>query len=386
MKILVLGGAGIVGKAITKDLVAQPDVSKVVIGDINVRRAEKYLDHLGSSKASVEKVDVSDMRNLIRTMKDFDVIASCIYYGMIIPMTKAAISAKVHIADLGGFFYGTMKQMELDEEVKRAGITLLHGCGSGPGLNNVVCRYAADKMDRVDEIHIRAGGVASSPGSGPVKGAGMTIRTVIDEYTHNPMVYENGQFKKMPCIQGREVVRFPDPIGEQPTYYSLHSEPLTLSKYIRGVKVVDIKVVFPDEEVAKLSPLLELGLTGNEPVEFQGQSIIPRQFLDQVLVSQEEEEEGEGKEFCATVLWVTGKKDKEPVKLTYEYMVEHDKRWGNTKTGVPFSVGVLMIGRGEITNRGFTVPEECIDPVKFIGEVKKRGFIFTETEERVRKL
>jgi len=83
---------------------------------------------------------------------------------------------------------------------------------------------------------------------------------------------------------------------------------------------------------------------------------------------------------------VTGEKNKEPVKSTYEYMVEHDKRWGNTKTGVPLSVGVLMIGRGEITKRGFTVPEECIDPVKFIEEVKKRGFTFTETEERVRKL
>jgi nucleoside-diphosphate-sugar epimerase len=60
VKILVLGGAGIVGKAITKDLVAQPDVSKVVIGDINVRRAENYLDHLGSSKLYLLRHDNSD--------------------------------------------------------------------------------------------------------------------------------------------------------------------------------------------------------------------------------------------------------------------------------------------------------------------------------------
>jgi saccharopine dehydrogenase-like NADP-dependent oxidoreductase len=152
------------------------------------------------------------------------------------------------------------------------------------------------------------------------------------------------------------------------------------------VKVVDIKVVFPDEEIEKLSPLTEFGLLSQDPVHFQGQSIIPRQFVDYILATQEQEEEGEGREFCASVLWITGEKDKVPVKLTYEFMVEHEKRWGNTKTGVPFSIGVLMIGRGEITKRGFTVPEECIDSVKFIQEMKKRGFTFKETEERIRNL
>ncbi|OGP96730.1 MAG: hypothetical protein A2157_04465 [Deltaproteobacteria bacterium RBG_16_47_11] len=386
MKILVLGGSGIVGKAITKDLVSQPDVSQVVIGDLNVKRGEKYLEHLGSAKASVRKVDVNNHQELVKLMKGFDVIANCVYYNTILQVTQAAIEAKVHTVDLGGFFYGTIKQMEMDADLKKAGVTLLHGCGSGPGMNNVLARYAANKLDRVDEIHIRAGGVAPSPGSPPLKGAGMTIRTVIDEYTWNPMVYDHGEYKKMPCISGKEMVEFPDPIGLKPTYYSLHSEPLTLGKYIKGVKVVDIKVVFPDEEISKLTPLIEFGLTSQESIDFQGHSINPRQFIDRVLAAQEQEEEEQGSEFCASVLWITGLKDKTPVKLTYEFMMEHEKRWGNTKTGVPFSVGVLMIGRGEITKRGFTVPEEAIDPVKFIQEVKKRGFSFKETEETVREL
>lgn len=386
MEILVLGGAGIVGKAISKDLVAQPDVSKVVLGDLSVKRAEKYLQLLGSPKASVEKIDVMDHDKLVKTMKGFDVIANCVYYNTILQVTKAAIEAKVHVVDLGGFFYGTIKQMEMTDEAKKAGITLLHGCGSGPGVNNVLARHAANKLDVVDEIHIRAGGAAPSPGSPPVKGAGMTIRTVIDEYTTNPMVYDHGEFKKMPCIFGKEMIKFPDPIGLQPTYYSLHSEPLTLGKYIKGVKVVDIKVVFPDEEIGKLIPLLEFGLLGQDPVQLQGHSIIPRHFVDHILAGQEQEEEEQGSEFCASVIYVTGEKKGEPVKLTYEFMVEHEKRWGNTKTGVPFSVGVLMIGRGEITKRGFTVPEDCIDPIKFIQELKKRGFTFKETEETIRTL
>ncbi len=386
MKVLVLGGAGIVGKAITKDLAAQPDVTQVVIGDLNLSRPEKYLKKLGSPKVSAERIDVNDTAKLVKRMKDFDVVANCVYYNTILPVTKAAIEAKVSIVDLGGFFYGTMKQMELDAEARKAGITMLHGCGSGPGATNVLARYGADRLDRVDEIHLRAGGVAPSPGSPPVKGAGMTIRTVIDEYTWNPVVFDHGEYKKMACISGKEFVKFPDPIGVKPTYYSLHSEPLTLSKYIQGVQVVDIKVVFPDEEIARLSPFIEFGLTSSDPVDFEGRPVVPRQFVDRILAAQEQEEEEQGSEYCASVIVVTGEREGVPTKLTYEFMVEHEKQWGNTKTGVPLSVGVLMIGRGEVTKRGFTVPEDCIDPKQYITELKKRGFTFKETEERIRNL
>jgi saccharopine dehydrogenase (NAD+, L-lysine-forming) len=213
----------------------------------------------------------------------------------------------------------------------------------------------------VDEIHIRAGAAAPSPGSPPVKGPGMTIRTVLDEYTMNPIIFENGQYKEVPILSGKEIVKFPESIGEQPTCFSLHTEPLTLGMNIKGVKVVTLKIVFPDEEVETIKPLIELGL-------------------------REQEEEEQGSEICATVLWVTGLKDGKPTKLTYEYWVEHEKQWGNTKTGVPFAIGLLMLGRGQITMRGFAAPEQCINPADFIKELKKRDFIIKEIEERVQTL
>src|SRR4030067_2782411 len=145
MKILVLGGAGIVGKAVTKDLVSQPDVSKVTIGDLNVKQGEEYLKLLGSPKASMAKVDVKNHAELVKLMKGFDVVANAVYYETVLQVTRSAIEAKVHVVDLGGFFYGTMKQMELDGELKKSGITLLHGCGSRPGFTNVLARYAANK-------------------------------------------------------------------------------------------------------------------------------------------------------------------------------------------------------------------------------------------------
>jgi saccharopine dehydrogenase-like NADP-dependent oxidoreductase len=280
-------------------------------------------------------------------------------------------------------FHMTKKQMKLDGAAKKAGVTILSCCGSGPGLNNVLASYGAERLDRVDEIHIRAGGVSPSPGSPPLKGPGMTIRTVLDEFAMNPFIYENGRFKEVLPLSGREIVKFSEPIGEQPAYYSLHTEPLTLGMYIKGVKVVTLKVVFPDKEVERIKPLVEMGLASTQPITWGGTKTTSRQMVDHILAIHEQQEEDRGREICGTILWVTGKKNGNPTKLIYEYWVEHEKKWGNTKTGVPFAIGLLMLGRGQITMRGFAAPEQCIDPITFIEELKKRGFVFTETEEKI---
>jgi lysine 6-dehydrogenase len=390
MNILVLGGSGKVGKAVTKELVNHVDVSKVVLGVLDRNRGESYLSILGSPKAFVDIVDVTEHDHLVKIMKRFDVIVNCVYHSTILEVTQAAIEAKVDIIDPGGFYYNTIKLMKLDEEIKRAGITLLHGCGSGPGLHNVVAKYASTQLDSTDEIHIRAGATAASGENTAIQYSGVSIRTIIDEATMSPVVYDNGEYKTISCLSGLEMVRFPDPIGLKPTYYSLHTETLTLSKYLPGVKIVDVKVVFSDEEISRLSPLVEIGLIKKDPIIYKGTPIVPREFLDFVLTSREKQaekkEEEKGNQFRASVIWVTGKQNQEQVRLTYEFIVEHDKRWGNIKAGVPLAIGALMLGRGEITKRGFTVPEECIDSFRFIQEVKKRGFIFQETIERTRNL
>ena len=381
IKVLVLGGSGIVGRAVVKDLAEQSDVSQIVIGDLNVAKAKNFVAQLKNRKVSVRSIDVSDYAKLVQTMKEFDVIGNCVYYGSLLEITRAAIEAKVHVADLGGMFHMTKKQMKLDGPAKKAGITVLSSCGSGPGLNNVLARYGADELDQVDEIHIRAGGVAPSPGSPPRKGAGMTIRTVLDEFAMNPIVFENGDYKEVPPLSGKEMVKFIDPIGEQPAYFSLHTEPLTLGKYIKGVKKVTLKVIFPDKEIERINPLLEMGLTSTNPIKWGGKKVSPRQLIDHILATREQQEKEQGREICGTILWVTGLKSGVSTKLTFEYWVEHDKRWGNTKTGVPMAVGLLMLGRGQITDKGFAPPEKAIDPLAFIGELKKRGFVFKRTEE-----
>jgi len=90
-------------------------------------------------------------------------------------------------------------------------------------------------------------------------------------------------------------------------------------------------------------------------------------------LQKDEGVEDEGSEIYSTVMWVTGKEDSVPTKYTYEYSVLHEKRWGNTKTASGLAIGLLMSGRNQIHMKGFASPEQCIDPMILLKEIKNRG-------------
>ena len=49
-------------------------------------------------------------------------------------------------------------------------------------------------------------------------------------------------------------------------------------------------------------------------------------------------------------------------------------------TGLPASIAALMMNDGEVTQKGVTAPEGCIDPDKFLAAFLKRGARIHQTE------
>lgn len=203
MKILVLGGSGRVGKGAIWDLVNSSDVSKVVLGDIRLDEAHRYIERVGSDKLTAEFVDLRDSQGLVETIRKFDVVANAVWFEHVVLATKAAIEAKRHCCDAGGFYYDSLKQLELDELAKKAGITVLMGLGSSVGITNIFARYGADKLDKIETIQIRGAGHVAKPGS-KLTGRSMTLRTNFEELTSNPMVYQDGEMKQVPPLWERE--------------------------------------------------------------------------------------------------------------------------------------------------------------------------------------
>jgi saccharopine dehydrogenase-like NADP-dependent oxidoreductase len=96
MKILVLGGAGLQGKAALHDLSRSPHVKKVVCADITFEPVKEFERFLDMNKIKLQEVDVKDGKGLVSLMKNgFDVVIDVLPVAFIGNVTEAALEAQV---------------------------------------------------------------------------------------------------------------------------------------------------------------------------------------------------------------------------------------------------------------------------------------------------
>jgi len=380
MKVLVLGGAGAMGMVTARDLAESSAVSKVIIGDLDIKKVEHVAKWIGSEKVSVRRV--SDKASLLKAMKEANAVANATPYHLNLEMTKTAIEAKKDLTDLGGVYHMTLKQLELNEDAKKAGVTVVLGCGLAPGIADVLAKYGADKLDRVEDVHIRYGEVNFAP----VKYK-WTFRTVLEEYTSGPVIYEKGKFKQLPPFSGKHIVKFPDPIGERPCCYALYSGITTLPRTInKGVKIVDCAMTYTEDDEQRIKVLTEMDLTKTEPIIVGGIKVSPREFLLRVAPPPDVN----AKDVAGILVEVTGEKEGEPMKCTYSLVYQYNEKYGVSAlaylTSVPLSIISQMLAKGEIKQKGVLPPETAIKPTSLIAELSKRGININETIQKTRKL
>jgi len=380
MKILVLGGAGAMGMVTARDLAESPTVSEVVLGDVDIKKTKHVAKWIGSRKVSIKQM--GDRSSLLKAMKKADAVANATPYHLNLEMMKAAIEAKKDLTDLGGVYYMTLKQLELSDAAAKAGVTVAIGCGLAPGIADILAKYGADKLDHVEEVHIRYGEVNLTPAKYK-----WTFRTVLEEYTSGPVIYEKGKFRQLPPFSGKHIVKFPEPIGERPCCYALYSGIATLPSTIsKGVKIVDCAMTYTEEDEQRIKVLTEMNLTKTEPILVDGLKISPKEFLLRVAPPPDVN----AKDVAGILVEVTGSKEGESMKCTYSLVYHCNEEYGVSAlaylTGVPLSIVSQMLAKGEIEQKGVLPPETAIKPKAIIGELSKRGVNVNETIQKTRKL
>src|SRR6266446_2275418 len=273
MRIIVLGGCGAISSETTRDLAKTSDFEEIVIADADLQRAQALAAELGGGRVRAIHADASDEGALTKSLLGFDVVANCTVYHFGLAVTRAAIKAGVNYLDLGGLF-NTPRQLELDEDARKAGVTVCLGCGATPGVTNLMARYAADQLDRVDEVHIAFASFRSiAPSSG-------LLDTVLDEFSAGSrrFFWQEGKFIEVPAFSGAMQVRFADPVGEIETFYVPHSETHTIHRFLgKGVKLVDVRGTWRPEIMRALRVFADLDLTGELTTNLNGQQISTKQ-------------------------------------------------------------------------------------------------------------
>ncbi|MFQ5910107.1 MAG: saccharopine dehydrogenase family protein [Thermoplasmata archaeon] len=373
MKVIVLG-CGMMGKEVASDLLETGRVSSLTVGDFNLAKAEQYVREEDDERLTAERVDVTDRGHLVPLLRRFDLAINATWYELNMHITRGAIESGIDYLDLGGLYRFTKKQMELDGQAKAAGVTVAIGCGSSPGLTNVLARHAADRMEKVEEIHIRAGGVQLE--RKPRFAFGYSIRTILDELLLNPVLYRNGEYVEVEPLSGEETLTFPEPLGDVRFIHTLHSEIATLPTYInKGIRLVEFKVAFPTPMLEPLKTLINLGMLGEKPVAMKGVEIKPSEFVLAYFDSMTVERASYA---GVTRVEVVGMEEGRRTRRILQ-MIKKYKPGERGLTGIVASTVSQMLGGGEIETKGVVPPEACVPPNRMIRALLERGFSLQET-------
>ena len=387
MHIVVPGGAGAMGRVTVRALSEYDDIDLVTVADYNEARAQEVVASLRSSKVQARQVDVTHEEQLRQLIRGADAVLSAVDYRFNLSILQACIAERVHYADLGGLFHMTRTLMSLHAEAEAAGITAIMGMGGTPGITNVLARAAADKLERVESMKVELGSSDATPSTAPLI-APYSIRTILDEFTKEPQVFQDGEWHSQQPLSGQEEMVFPLPVGRATAIYSLHSECATfpVSFRDRGIRYVSFKIAFPTDFMNKLKFLVDLGFGSDEQIIVQGVKVSPREVLAKLLeLAPVEDVEPQD---CDVLRVVTsGTVGGQQVEITNQVVVLPYRRWrisaGALDTGVPLAIAGQMLANGEITRRGTLGPELCVPVGPFFRELAKYDMHVTETRTMI---
>lgn len=394
MRILVIG-VGAQGITIALLLTRSPEVSEVVLADIDMERVKRVADRLKSEKVSMRRVDASSVDDLMKVTKGADVVVNATLPNFNLKIMDAALRSGAHYEDFAGDYpleESVLKKLALSDRWKKAGLTAVVNQG-GPLTMNVLVRYAADQLDSVEEVRLRFAFPELLEEMIPKWSPSFAPEIALLEWTKKPIVYENGEYKRYPPFSGIEEYVFPGPLGPQTVCWVEYEPVITLPRFIgKGLKYVDCKIT-PDFLAGSL---IKMGFASDETIDVKGVKVAPKDALLALTPTAAETAEELDRRFEADetfdlvecdLVEVNGEKAGE--KIHYDlYRVtsirEMYNKFGTAMVdlvAIPGVVTAVMLAKGEIKTRG-VIPPEGLEPEPFLARLAEMGWTYQERVTR----
>ncbi len=265
---------------------------------------------------------------------------------------------------------------------KDAGLTALLGSGFDPGVTNVYIAYALkhhfDRIDTVDIMDCNAGdhGYAFATNFNPE----INIR----EITQPGRYWQDGGWIETKPLEFSRVMDFPE-VGPRKMFLLYHEEMESLTTHIPGIKRMRFWMTFGESYLKHLEVIQNLGLDSIEPIEFQGQQVVPLQFLKALLpdpASLGPRTKGKTNIGCL----IKGEKDGKPVSRYIYNVCDHEACYAETfaqgvsyTTGVPAMIGAKMMLEGKWLKPGVWNMEQN-DPDPFMEALNLYGLPWKDIE------
>ena len=379
-RIVVFGGAGAMGRIAVRDLAETAAAEiEIVAADRDVTEGRRLARTLHGRVRAIG-ADAASPASLSRALHGATVVVNACHHDLNLRVMDGALRAGAHYCDLGGLFHVTRRQMTRDAAFRRAGLLAICGIGSAPGIVNVMARDAADRLDRVTEIHIAVGTHDGTPTRGTaLLETSYSIETVLDEASQPAALFTNGRLRFVEPLSRPEPVRFPAPVGLQHPACTLHSELATLPVSFRanGIREVSFRIAFPGNLAERLRLLHALGLTSRDSIVVRGRKVVPRDVLLALRArAPRTVRAGARDEYEVLRVTVRGRRGGRLVEETLDCHVPGMPAWDvgvDIDTGAPPSIVAQMLVAGAIDARGVRPPERAVPPAPFFRELTRRG-------------
>jgi lysine 6-dehydrogenase len=372
MKVLVLG-SGQMGKGAAYDLAKQDSVEQIVLADIDLKCAEALAKEVGE-KAVAKKVDAKKHDQLVKVFSEVDSVISAVSYTVNVLHTEVAIETATHMCDLGGNKFEVEKQLEMNDQAKDAGITVVPDCGLAPGMVSVLAREGIEYLDRVESVKIRVGGLQQEPRPPLNYSLIFAVEGLINEYIEPCEALRDGKITIEDPLVGFEEITFPEPFGKLEAFNTSGGTSTLPHTYEGIVPELDYKTIRYPGHGHKMWCIMKLGLMDSDELDVDGKKVSPRRVFETLL---EKNLPPSGKDVTLLRVMIEGWKGTESRNIEYEVIDYFDDATGLTSmmrtTSFPAAVTALMMADGRITERGVLTPERCIPPKPFIEALRARG-------------
>ena len=386
-KVLIIGAGGVghvvahkcaqVPEVFTEIMLASRTKSKcdAIAASVKQRTGRDVVTH------AVDADNVTETVKLINEVKP-DLLVNLALPYQDLPLMDACLETGVDYLDTANYEpldeakFEYKWQWAYQDRFKEKGLMALLGSGFDPGVTNVYCAYAQkhlfDEIHELDIIDCNAGD------HGQPFATNFNPEINIREITQRGRYWERGEWVETDPLSWRMSYDFPEGIGPKDCYLMYHEELESLVQNIRGLKRARFWMTFSQNYLNHLKVLENIGMTSIEPVDYQGQKIVPLQFLKAVLP-----EPGslgpltKGRTCIGCVM--KGVKDGKERKAYIYNICSHEEAYREVgsqaisyTTGVPAMIGAMMMMTGKWSGKGVFNMEQ-LDPDPFMEKLNVHG-------------
>jgi len=405
MRIVIVGAGGAVGGVMADWLSRRDEYDEIVLAGYRRQSLKTIAEKMkGKEKAKIAIVNANNIADMKKTFRGADVVVNSTLPRYFLKIMKASLQVGANYVDMATDLAVINDppnqlvkrvpldlQLEQDKQWKKEDLAAMLCWGMDPGAVNVFTRYAADGMDKVDEIKIRDGDRSTIEGYDGFCSL-WSPDTLIEESSYmNPLIFSNGHWERRVPFTVSEEFEFPPPVGKMKVWLVDHEETQTLPRFIKkGCKNMSFMLHLDDEwvEVAKI--LRKVGLVDSKPVNARGVKVVPRDVVVACMPSPVDPsimEKVKGKSCVGSAVF-GWKGDKKYMHFIWNTMSHKDcwRTYKATATGsqvaIPTAIAVTLLAKGKIKEKG-VFPPEVLDPKPIMRAFTQMKWPWEQIKQRI---